>query len=179
LRLQIDRFKKPLLQHQGLPINDFFFIKAIESMIAHTPHKRTSVFPPLVTLKAFMFEVLSDDGSCKNAVVGVLVDRLIDGQPANSANTEPYCKARQRLPLTQMTEAVTTTGSRLHQRSTKPWLWQGLKVVLADAATLTMPDTPENQAVSPQQSYQKPGLGFPIVRLLALIPLAAGGRYRL
>ena len=172
--MQIDRFKKSFLQLQELPFNDFFPSEAIEAIIAHTPHKRTSVFSPIITLKAFMFQVLSDDGSCKNAVASVLVDRLIDGQSANSTNTGPYCKARQRLPLTQMTEAVTTTGSRLHQSSTEPWLWHGLNVVLADAATLSMPDTPENQAVFPQQNYQKPGLGFPIVRLLALISLATG-----
>lgn len=37
-----------------------------------------------------------------------------------------------------------------------------------------MPDTPDNQAVFPQQSNQKPGLGFPIARMVALISLAAG-----
>jgi hypothetical protein len=47
-------------------------------------------------------------------------------------------------------------------------------VVLVDAATVLMPDTPKNQAVFPQQSNQEPGLGFPIARLLALISLATG-----
>lgn len=37
-----------------------------------------------------------------------------------------------------------------------------------------MPDTPEIQAVFPQQSNQKLGLGFPIVRLLTLISLSVG-----
>ena len=37
-----------------------------------------------------------------------------------------------------------------------------------------MPDTPENQAVFPQPSHQKPGLGFPMIRLVALTSLAAG-----
>jgi hypothetical protein len=37
-----------------------------------------------------------------------------------------------------------------------------------------MPDTPENQAVYPQQSGQKPGLGFPIARLVVLICLGSG-----
>ena len=174
MRLQIDSFKKSFLQFKDLLFNDFFPTEVIEAIIAHTPRKRASVFPPLVTLKAFMFEVLSDDGSCKNAVAGVLVDRLIEGKSANSTNTGPYCKARQRLPLAQMTGAVTATGSRLHQQSAKPWLWHGWNVVLADAATLSMPDTPKNQAVFPQQSTQKPGLGFPIVRLPALISLATG-----
>ena len=174
IRWQIDSFKKSFLQGQNLPFNDFFPAETIEAIIAHTPHKRTSVFSPLITLQAFIFQVLSDDSSCKLAVAGVLVDRVSHGQSANSINTGPYCKARQRLPLTQMSQAVATTGSRLHQQSPMAWLWHGLNVVLADGTTVLMPDTPKNQAVFPQQSNQKPGLGFPIVRLLALISLATG-----
>ncbi len=37
-----------------------------------------------------------------------------------------------------------------------------------------MPDTPENQATFPQQTCQKPGLGFPIVRIVGLISLSVG-----
>ena len=107
-------------------------------------------------------------------MAGVLVDRVSQGQSANSINTGPYCKARQRLPLTQMSQAVATTGSRLHQQSPLAWLWHGLNVVLADGTTALMPDTPKNQGVFPQQSNQKPDLGFPIARLVALISLATG-----
>jgi len=34
-------------------------------IINHTAHKRDSVFTPLITLKAFIFKVLSADDSCK------------------------------------------------------------------------------------------------------------------
>jgi hypothetical protein len=54
------------------------------------------------------------------------------------------------------------------------WRWKGYNIVLTDGTTVIMPDTPDNQAVFPQQSNQKPGLGFPIARMLALISLAAG-----
>jgi hypothetical protein len=37
-----------------------------------------------------------------------------------------------------------------------------------------MPDTPSNQQVYPQSSEQKPGLGFPIARIGALIGLSSG-----
>jgi hypothetical protein len=174
IRWQIHHFKKSFLQFEKLPFNDFFPDKTIEAIIANTPHKRTSVFSPLITLKAFIFQVLSDDSSCKLAVAGVLVDRLSHGQSANSINTGPYCKARQRLPLTQMVQAAVTTGSSLHQQSPKAWLWHGFKVVMVDGTTVVMPDTLKNQAVFPQQSNQKPGLGFPIARLVALISLAVG-----
>ena len=37
-----------------------------------------------------------------------------------------------------------------------------------------MPDTPANQAEYPQESQQKPGVGFPIARILAVFSLAVG-----
>ena len=49
--------------------------------------------------------MLGDDGSCKQAVASVLADRVCDGKAANSVNTGPYSKARQRLPLAQMKAA--------------------------------------------------------------------------
>ena len=118
--------------------------------------------------------MLSDDGSCKQAVASVLVDRIVDGQSANTVNTGPYCKARQRLPLKQLTEAATTAGMLLHQQTPDTWRFKGYNVVLTDGATVQMPDTLENQADFPQPMSQKPGLGFPIARLVVLISLAAG-----
>lgn len=175
VRRQIDNFKKSFLQFEKLPFYDFFSTETIETIIAHTPQKRTSVFTPLITLQAFVFQVLSDNRSCQQAVSGVLGNRLSQGQSANSINTGPYCKARQRLPLAQMIQAVATIGSRLHQQNAKAWRWHGFNVVLADGTTALMPDTKKNQAIFPQQSCQKPGLGFPIVRMVALISLAMGG----
>lgn len=37
-----------------------------------------------------------------------------------------------------------------------------------------MADTPENQVAFPQPASQKPGLGFPIIRLLGLFCLSSG-----
>jgi len=117
--------------------------------------------------------ILGDDSSCKQAVIGVLADRACDGKSANSVNTGPYCKACKRLPLAQMKAAETNTGSRLHQQCTEKLKGFGYNVVLADGFTVQMPYTPENQAVFPQPSHQKPGLGFPMIRLVALPSLAA------
>ena len=144
------------------------------NIISKTPHKRSSVFSPLVTLKAFIFQVLRNDGSCKQAVTGVLVDRIIEGQSANTVNTGPYCKARQRLPLKELKAATTGAGLHLHNQALAAWRWKDYKVVLTDGATVQMPDTPENQADFPQLDSQKPGLGFPIARMVVLIYLATG-----
>ena len=161
IKQQIEKFKKSFFQTPNLPFSNFL---ADDDIIEYTPHKRDSVFTPLVTLKAFIFQVLGDDGPCKQAVASVLADRVCDGKAANSVNTGPYCKARLRLPLAQIKAAATKTGSRLHQQSTEKLRWFGYNVVLVDGLTVQMPDTPENQAVFPQPSSQKPGLGFPMAR---------------
>ena len=132
------------------------------------------MFTPLETLKAFIGQVLAADGSCRQAVARVLADRLGAEEPDNTANTGPYCKARQRLPLEQLEDSARTAGLELQQKAPAEWQWKGHKVVLADGTTVTMPDTPESQAVFPQPESQKPGLGFPMARMVALISLAAG-----
>lgn len=45
---------------------------------------------------------------------------------------------------------------------------------MADGTTVLAPDTADNQNAFPQQRNQKPGLGFPIARLVALISLGVG-----
>ena len=47
-------------------------------------------------------------------------------------------------------------------------------MVLADGSTVSMPDTTENQAEYPQPESQKPGLGFPLARIVVLISLFTG-----
>ena len=68
------------------------------------------------------------------------------------------------------------------QRDDRVCLWP---VITADGATVTMADTPENQAESPQLSSQAEGCGFPIVRMVLLFTLSTGvvlemamGRYK-
>jgi hypothetical protein len=57
----------------------------------------------------------------------------------------------------------------LDAKAKQDWLWKGRRVYLFDGTTVTMPDTPENQAAYPQVYNQKLGLGFPISRIGALI----------
>ncbi|MFO0012046.1 MAG: hypothetical protein ACK553_04825, partial [Planctomycetota bacterium] len=54
------------------------------------------------------------------------------------------------------------------------WRWKNRNTVLIDGFTFKMPDTPKNQAIYPQHTAQKPGLGFPIARVVALLHLGTG-----
>jgi hypothetical protein len=64
-------------------------------------------------------------------------------------------------------------AEELEQAADESWLWQGKHhAKLIDGFTFTMPDTPENQARYPQQKAQKPGVGLPIARAVAIVSLA-------
>ncbi len=135
---------------------------------------RHRLYPPLTTLGLFIGQALSADGACQDAVARHLSERTARHESACSLNTGPYCKARSRLPLGLIRRAAEMVGTRLEDASVRPWTWQGRKVTLLDGTTVSMPDTPDNQAVYPQSGTQKPGLGFPLANLVALISLATG-----
>jgi hypothetical protein len=146
----------------------------LQNIAQHSKSSRNRLFTPLVTLKAFIFQSLSTDGSCRQAVSHVLSERLLEGEAANSIHTGAYCKARDRLPLVPLQQAVEASGTALHHQADPSWLFKGHNLMVTDGSTLIMPDTPENQAVFPQQANQKPGLGFPILRIVVLISLSVG-----
>jgi hypothetical protein len=172
-RLQIRSLKNAFFQVDDLPFKHLIPDSLIQA-IHKSGNARSIVFTPLLTLKAFIFQVLSPTGSCKEAVAHILMERINYNYSANSMNTGAYCKARLRLVLSHLKAAVISSGQLLHQQASKDWLWKGYRVIMVDGTTLLMPDTEDNQTVYPQQSVQKPGIGFPIVRLVGLISLATG-----
>ena len=127
-----------------------------------------------MTLWVFLGQVLSPDHSCRAAVARLIAHRLSRGQRPCSARTGAYCRARRRLPEAFFSAAARAVGRALDAKAERGWLWRGRRVYLFDGTTVTMPDTPENQAAYPQVYNQGAGLGFPIARLGAVISLACG-----
>jgi hypothetical protein len=52
--------------------------------------------------------------------------------------------------------------------------WQGFCVKVIDGTGVSAPDTPENQRRYPQPAGQKPGCGFPFLKLVGVFSLASG-----
>ncbi len=137
------------------------------------PH-RERIYPPLDTLRLFIGQVLSADRACQDVVGRRLSERVAQGQPVSALNTSSYCDARKRLPIKLPVTLGNMIGARLDAMTPLAWRWQGRCVKLFDGTTITMPDTPSNQQAYPQSPEQKPGLGFPIARIGALIGLTSG-----
>lgn len=154
----------------------------VESLL---PAHRERLFPPTETLSMFLAQALSPDRSCQKAVNEAAVRRLSAGIRACSSHTGGYCNARQRLPEEMIRSLTQYTGQAITARVPPAWRWRGRPVRLVDGTTVTLPDTPANQVEFPQSRTQKPGLGFPIGRVLGLVCLDSGavlnaavGRFR-
>src|SRR6188768_689732 len=113
-----------------------------------------AVFTPALTLWAFLSQVLEEDKSCRAAVSRVSALRLAQGQPPCSQDTAAYCRARAKLPARVLRDLAVAAGDNLEADLPADWLWHGRHVTLVDGTTLTLPDTPDNQAAFPQLSVQ-------------------------
>jgi len=185
-RRQIEMVRQQFAQADGLTFAEVLPAERIEQGLQEEKATwRDSVFSPMLTLWAFLGQVISPDGSCRNAVARIMAWLVSRGEAPCRPETDPYCKARQRLPESLFTRLMRQTGRALHELVPGDWLWQGRRVKLADGTTVSMPDTAANQAAYPQAGTQKRGVGFPIARLVVVFCLACGtvleaalGRYQ-
>lgn len=149
------------------------------------PDHRERLYPPTETLSMFLAQALSTDRSCQRAVNDAAIKRLAGGLTPCSTHTGAYCRARQRLPVKMVSTLVRKSGQLMTETALDVWHWQGRPVRLVDGTTVSMPDTPANQASFPQSCSQKTGLGNPLCRMAAIVCLGSGvlldaaiGRYR-
>ena len=125
----------------------------LQTTEALMPKHRERLYPPTVTLSMsmsmsmFMRQTLEADASCQKAVNGWAAQRVADGLRSCSVRTGAYCRARQRLHLEMVRELTRHTGRLLNKKAHPQWLWRGRAVKLVDGTGLSMPDTPENQAI--------------------------------
>ena len=93
--------------------------------------------------------------------------------PPCSAATGGYCKARAKLSEPFLREVTLHVGTESERQVPSHWRWRDRRVLLADGTECSAPDTPALQRVYPQSSSQKPGLGFPRIRLVVLLAFAS------
>jgi hypothetical protein len=162
------------LQTEGkLPFSDVLSEEAVEKHTRNILY-RERFFSPVITIFTFLSQVISPDQSCQGALAQVIAFFVSKKIAAPSANTAAYCKARTRLPEETISGLARECGQQLEAGADAEILWRKRHVKLVDGSTVSMPDTPKNQAAYQQADTQKAGIGFPIARVVALISLAAG-----
>jgi hypothetical protein len=163
------------VQSARFPITQLLPMAEIdEAVAAERCSFRKRVFTPAVTVWIFLGQILDPDHSCRQALLRFVAWLSAQGWSVCSSDTGAYCQARQRLPEGVLARLTRRRGSAVEQESPRDWRWFGRRIRVVDGSTASMPDTGPNQKEYPQMRSQKPGLGFPILRLVVIFSLSVG-----
>ncbi len=135
---------------------------------------RQRIFSPIVTIWAFLSQVLDTDKSCHNAVSRIISWLAGAGAEIPSEDNSAYCQARKRLPEKLIEKLFIEVGNKLESNTTPEQIWCGRHVKVLDGSTVSMPDTIDNQKAYPQPSSQKVGCGFPLAKIMVLFSITTG-----
>lgn len=175
LRRQLQFLQRQYLQCGELPFSNLLSENVIaQALTAIETQWNDRIYSPLVTLRIFLSQVLSQDHSCRAAVARLIAHRVSQGLSACSSRTGAYCQARMRLPEKFFTTIARAVGRQLEDQAEEQWLWKGRHVYMFDGSTISMPDTPSNQQAYPQPTSQTPGVGFPLARIAVVFSLSCG-----
>jgi len=165
-----------------------FVPKALLGPADEKLNSRQRLFPQLITFWAFLAQVLERGSPCRDALrrIAAWLQFECPGSPSPSTHTGGYCRARSRLPDATLETIGDHMADQLERNLPNEELWLGRRVKIVDGTTASMPDTQENQEAWPQPRSQKPGCGFPLVKLVgffslgsgALLELAEGNRHQ-
>lgn len=163
-----------LRQHSLLALDQLFNPFLPPALLAQAdegPNSRERVFSLRRTFFGFLYQVLNPDCACREVVRQVQALFALHQEGHVDEATGGYCQARRRLPwdiLPRLRCAAASHAEKARQ------LWRGLCVKVVDGTTTSLPDTLKNQRAYPQSGAQKPGCGFPLLRLVGVFSLSTG-----
>lgn len=175
-----DLIRRSFLQNPDLPLSDVL----TEAMIEHAFQAEGVSFGVsgerrIWTMATTIWAMISQGlftgtgRSCRAAVMRIAAYFAILGERV-STNTGNYCRARAQVGEAVVRRLAKEVAERSQAAVPRHWKWLGMTVKLADGTDISMPDTPANQEVYPQPVSQAKGLGFPLMRAVALISLETG-----
>ena len=169
---RVNILKQQFAQSLGLPFAEVLPTCEIEQVLDEEGVRyRNRLWSPMVTIWAFLSQVLDSDKSLHNTVSRVIVWLASSGATLPSNDTGAYSKARKRLPERVCERLFGKSAETIEQQVSPEDLWCGRRVHICDGSSALMSDTKANQNVYPQHSNQKVGCGSPIVRLVVMFSL--------
>jgi hypothetical protein len=125
---------------------------------------RDRVLTPVTTIQLFLLQILHGNTACSH------LPHLSGIRFSASA----YCQARTKLPLDLFALLLTRLCTSVQPHVSEEGCWHGHRTFLVDGSGCSMPDTPALQEAFGQPTVQRPGCGFPVVRLLGLFHAGTG-----
>jgi hypothetical protein len=134
-------------------------------------NSRDRIYNVRRTFFGFLYQVLNPNCPCREVVRQIQALFALQGGRRVQEGTSGWCQARNRLPW-DILPRLRCAAAACAEKAAQPW--RGLRVKVIDGTTTSLPDTAKNQRAYPQPTGQKPGCGFPLLKLVAVFSLASG-----
>ena len=159
------RISHVLARLKSEPLADLPMAAPLDQWLAEcgVPAWRDRLLTPLVTLRLFLTQILH--GNC-----AITALRQLGGIDFAKSS---YAEARARLPLM----ALQSLLKWLHEcaaRTMDPVRALGQRVLIADGSNFSVSDTPELRRHFDLPQGVKPGVGYPMGKLMGLLDAATG-----
>lgn len=137
-------------------------------------NSRQRIFTLLLTFECFLWQILKPKTACREVVRQVQALFRLKGLGAVDEDTGAYCQARQRLPKERLERILAASATTADQRAGAGGQIAGRSVKVVDGSSAQLADTAQNQQRYPRSAKQKPGCGFPVLKMLVLFSLNSG-----
>ena len=125
------------------------------------------------TFWCLLWQGLNPDASGREVVRQLQALFSLEEGPPLSDNDGAYCRAKARLPVSQLPQALSATAQAADRLAAPLTQLQGRPLKVLDGSAVTVPDTRKNRAAYPPlQCADKPS--FPMVRLVVFFSLLSG-----
>jgi hypothetical protein len=138
------------------------------------PNSRERLFTLRLTCECFLWQMLKPRTACREVVRQVQALACLHGKGSVDEGASAYIQARQRLPQECLERILAATAQAAEAHAAVSPRLQGRPVKVVDGSSVQLPDTAANQKKYPQPAGQKPGCGFPVLKLVVLFSLTSG-----
>jgi Insertion element 4 transposase N-terminal len=121
----------------GLPFQELLGQNFIEQILKEQGvNYRNSIYTPVVTIWAWLSQVLDNDKSLRNTVGRILHGLAESNAELPSVDTGAYTKARQRLPSSVLEEILAESAQQLQKLIPLENYWCGHRLKAFDGTTV-------------------------------------------
>lgn len=134
-------------------------------------NSRDRIYNVRRTFFGFLYQVLNPGCPCREVVRQIQALFALQAGVWVDSGTGAWCQARARLPWDILPRLRCAAAAHADKAA---GLWRGLRVKVIDGTCTSLPDTLKNQRAYPQLGGQKPGCGFPLLKLVGVFSLSSG-----
>jgi Transposase DDE domain len=140
---------------------------------ADKDHSRDRLLPLNRTFWCWLWQILQCNTSCREVMKQLAMLFALRGRSLDE-NTSAYCQSRKLILPGLLQRIYLHVAQKAFSLAPHSTPLRGRRLKALDGSSVRLADTPQNRAAFPQPQSQKPGAGFPVMKIAALFCVATG-----